>query len=351
MGSFINQCFATRQVINEGSRCRVIPLTQTRQYHPAECTFRGRPEVPSQVMYGAGWNAGLASLWKPVMGFIEVTAGDRADTSLVHNENTATHLTYLFTEMTHRGAIATIKERKDDGFDFGELCLKHAPTLWEQLRRRTWKDTDPLGPPQEVDALWHELSEPFMRMQVFLADYGQVFRSLSLGVIHEEAYQWLLREGQKSQRYQDFNRIRYIDALTNEAVELAKQLARDDDDEKLGSSKVLMQAMRMDGVIRDGLRRISEDSYGSAVPWFRKTTDCLEKHVTTGEPLGDLLRRELMAYLDDSYVMRGLDLVNAPYAPMTYAGQDYDNECGKRFAKLVQSTSKAVNEQRKRAYE
>lgn len=352
MGSFINQCLASRQTVMEGAPCRVIPLIQQRPYHAANCTFReGRDGTP-QVVYGAAWGSGLAAHWKPVMGFIEAIAGDRCGSELIHtNPNTQVQLGHLFAEMASRGAVSTVSERQDEGFSFEALCLAQAPNLWDALKNRSWTPAEPLAQPEEAAELWEALAEPFMRMQVFMADYGRVFRSVTLGVIHEEAYQWLLKEGEQAAWHGGkFNRVDYLDQLADEAYKLTLEMAKSDDDKKLGSKEVLAK-MLMAETLRDGLRRISGDTYGNLNHWFRLLSGCIAEHVDGGKPLGDPIRQRLKSYLDDSYVLRALSLCNIPLAPMIYAGQDYDNECGTRYARLVEATSVAVNEQRRRACE
>lgn len=347
MGSFINQCFATRQTVMEGAPCRVILLRQTRQYHPTSCSLPSKLGDAPQVLYGAGWSAGLSQSWAPLMGFLKAKAGDRADFLLEHDGHTALQQRNLMRILAAWGAVASNAGSTDESFDFAQLCKADAPALWTALTTANRGSPAPDDSQEELDRLWASLAEPLLRMQVFVPDYGQVFRNLSLGVIHEEAYQWLLKEGENAEvgyARRDYLRAALVEALNYLSDD--KELSTKPDD-----AQRVIKEMVLGDALRSALRRISGDCFGSSHFWFKQTSALVRAHLDKPEALLTALLEQLNGYLDDSYVMKGLAQVNVPFVPLTYAGQDYDNECGKRYLALVQSTCQAVNELRKQDFE
>lgn len=338
MGSFINQCMASRQVIMEGGPCRIIPLIQQRSFHPASCVNPSRPDAPAQQVYGPEWGAGVDLRWKPVMGFLEAKAQDRSGIELVFNDHNRIQLAHLFSQMSRRAAVSTVDSSRDENFDFGKLLEQHAPQWLESAKDQSWYAEDVVMNDTEALALWTAMDEDeaFRRNHIFMADNFGVYRPLMLGVVHEDAYQWLLKEGQKTTRYDGYDRVKHIDDVAAEAVEMAKEFMTKALD-KPGEQEMVTAQVTLHATqpLREGLKRISDDAYGSAEPWARKLTFLVMEHFKTGMPLGDLIRKNLKEYLDDSYVLQGLRMVNVPLEPMLYAGQDYDNQAGKRYASMV----------------
>ena len=60
--------------------------------------------------------------------------------------------------------------------------------------------------------------------------------------------------------------------------------------------------------------------------------------------------KEVQTLINHKYILSGLDSINAHFSPMVYASQDYHNEIGNEYTKLVIEINKRVNQLVKEKY-
>lgn len=346
--SYITKCLASGQVVTENARCRVIPLLQARSYNAAPC-FRANAVEPlsiqAQLVYGASRGVGICSHWAPMTGFFEAVAGDRGETYLVNTPDNLRLASHTFGRMYTRVAMVVGDESNGETFNFKALLKKFSPVFEAHLAKKVMQDEQVQISFAEATAVWRALCMEIHLQRVFIMDHSGVFRPLGLGNMHESAYQWLLKEGESTPEYGEaYNRAVKVAKLCAEAVEsVDRAFAANPDRGHLPEEhRALQYALLLESALRERLMLIGESAYGDTMPWLRAMFADLKEHGSNAVEVCRILKLKAKSFLDDSYVMRAMKLCCLAFNTAQYAGQDYGNESGQRYARLVADTSKAV---------
>lgn len=349
--SFITQCSATRQSITEGARCRVVLLMMGRSFSPEICTFAG-VDAPAQSVYGYSHTSDVDGLWAPVSGCLEAVAQDYGFSELVDSALNRRLLAHLSYDLSCRSAVVAADER-NPAFVFREILAEHAPEFWSRIKDLKWL-SGPLDMSMaEANAVWAALSRPLHRQRVFMADHSRVFRPLAVGRMHEAAYQWLLKNGEVDQFHgEDNRRDVFAERVAQEAVASYEAVHA----ERLAGMKELSEEQRiglgavmLENDLMDRFKYLSCQLYRERI-WAPTIRAILDDYLRNGTALASRLSQELKGYLDDSYVFRSMWLLNIPFEPSRYAGDDFHNEDGKRFNAFCQEVNVAIAEERKTIY-
>lgn len=331
------QCFASRQSINEGVAVRLIPLVLAHKYQPETCRMPGR--IESQVVYGLSSQLGRPEdSWAPQEGFIEATATDYGDFILKHTDANAALLTSFFAELWRHGAVV---ELSDQQINFRDTVEETAPDFAAAVKTDYSSLVLPSPAWPVIEALWKAVLAAHADEQLFFSDFCHAIRPMSFGVLLEPAYQHLLKLGEETPRG-DTSCIReeYLEALRLKGIQKASTASISDDPEEHDPKRVTRIVC---GTVVHGLNRLDNEALNS----FRQTgalEAAIYRHVSSPDSCIDsAILAPFKSFLDDRYVLRGLELCRVPLEPVRFSGQDYVNDAGRRFATLVKSVSGAVN--------
>lgn len=349
--SFIQQCFASRQSVTEGARCRVIPMMMGRGYTAQECSFPGG-DAPVQRVYGFSRTAEVQGAWEPISGCLEAIAGDYGTTTLVDTPSNITLLTSFFRELSNRGATVPADER-EPAFAFRVILAEAAPIFWRNLQTIPWFEETPEITMQEATAVWSALYRPMIRQKVFIADYKREFRPVALGLMHEAAYQWLLKTGE-ADRFHGDDLTRDVFAIATTAEALAdynkNHASRFSMMESLtAEQKLALGATVLENDLMDRFKYLGCQLYNCRI-WTAKLKPILVDHFNGDTNMAARISQELAGLFEDSYVFRGLWLLNIGFEPPRHAGDDFHNEDGNGFLAFCQSVNVAIAEERKVIY-
>ncbi|KVP17191.1 hypothetical protein [Burkholderia ubonensis] len=340
MGSFNIKCFVTGQVIAEREKCRIAVILQQSTYRPAKVVFRDQ----ELELYGVRKHAsGTDAHWDPMTGFMSGTYADYGKVTLDATPENLTMLAELFNEMNRRCA-KTLASERDPEFDFKALTAKYAPKLHALFAAQT-HFLDCISPDEldieEAQALWDEVEDAVCEERVFFANGSQVLRPLKMAVMHEVSFQRLVALAESFKRFDDsaFAREEYFERAFSK---LREELADVDDDMK--------RFVRKDN-FRESLRLRLDGGEVHHVTWaFRRRFEAaVEAVIESGQPVSYFLEA-CKEPLDVLYALAGLSALRVQYAPITYAGQDYDNVTGKRYADFVTGASAEICAARKARY-
>ncbi len=338
MGSFNVKCFVSGQVIAENERCRVAVILQRSTYRPAKLIF-GNTE---QELYGIRNAASSPDChWRAMTALLSGVYSDCSTFTFDETPENRAILAEFYNGMFRRAATSLANER-DKAFDFKALTAEHAPKLHARLSAQT-HFLDSIAPEhldfEEATALWDELEEAINEDRVFVANGSQVLRPLQLAVMHEVTFKRLAALGESTSENGSFAREPYF---TQAFAKLAEELADVEDDMK--------RFVRKDS-FRENLRMRMSTDETHAITWLfrQRFDDAVEAVVDVGRPVSHFIEA-CEAPLTLLYATRGLAMLRVAYEPVMYAGQDYDNVTGRRYADFVAGAADEICAARQARY-
>jgi hypothetical protein len=338
MGSFNVKCFVSGQVIAENERCRVAVILQRSTFRPAKLVF-GDTE---QELYGIRNAASSPDChWRAMTALLSGVYSDCSTFTFDETPENRAILAEFYNGMFHRAATSMADER-DKAFDFKALTAEHAPKLHARLSAQT-HFLDSIAPEhldfEEATALWDELEEAINEDRVFVANGSQVLRPLQLAVMHEVSFNRLVALAESTPEDGSFAREVYF---TRAFAELAEELADVEDEMK--------RFVRKDS-FREHLRMRMSSDETHAITWlFRRRFDAAVDAVVDGGRCVSHFIEVCEAPLSLLYAARGLGMLRVAYEPVMYAGQDYDNVTGRRYADFVAGAADEICAARKARY-
>jgi hypothetical protein len=284
--------------------------------------------------------------WRPMTALLSGVYSDCSTFTFDETPENRAVLAQFYNEMFRRAASSMANER-DAAFDFKALTAEHAPKLHARLSAQThFLDSivlDSIAPEHldfdEALALWGELEEVINEDRVFVANGSQVLRPLQLAVMHEVSFNRLVALAEGTPEDGRYERMGYF---TRAFAALAEELADVEDDMK--------RFVRKDS-FRDHLRLGMSSDETHAITWlFRRRFDAaVDAVVDAGKGVTHFIETcvEPLAQL---YAARGLWMLRVAYEPVMYAGQDYDNVTGRRYADFVAGAADEICAARKARY-
>jgi len=345
MGSFIVQCFASKQVVSEREPCRVALLRQASTYEPSQVTFYDTTRTVFGVESGG---VGMDALWHPVSGFLKAEYVDYGRFKLHDTPENRRFLVAAFDHLWtyHVQVQAGKPEALKTVFDFRALVKEKAPTLFAAMSTKAHAlNSTPASAfvTEEAEQLWDALQEAMREGQAFdVSTSNRALLPLGLAVVHESAFEELiaLSEGLTSYR-----------GLRLDRTSVVTRMFEGLDDELKDMPPEYKAYARQDR-IRSTLRMSLEHGVEHNVLWpmRRALEQAADKVLNQGAPISAFLT-DCKELLDQVLALKGLDYLNLAFTPVAYAGQDYDNTCGTQYAKFVAKTSEKVSESLRKRYE
>lgn len=336
MGSFIVQCFASKQVISEGVGCRVALLRQANTFHSVKASWSGKShEVHGVCTLGVGIDA----LWRPSSGFLKAEYIDYGLFKLADTTENHSFLLEVFVNLWDDSIMvhAIQGDQLELAFDFRALVQEKAPVLFSAL-----STNKALLAGQKFDAflfeeaavLWDCLQEAMREGHVFEVDsVTGSLRPLSLAAVHESAFEELIAVAEGRTSYSGLSHER-------EAVvtRIFSTLA-----DKLKDAPQEYHCYLTQEHLHNGLSTTLNTGLSRNVLWplRGKLEQAVDKVVVHGAPIAVFLS-DCEELLNQIQALTGLDYLNVAFTPVAYAGQDYENTVGQQYAQFVAKTSAKV---------
>jgi hypothetical protein len=345
MGSFLMRCSASGQVLQEGAPCYVVPLFDVRHGYRESATLHPQDGKTKIVKYPVQPTDPYIDQWhRPIVGFIKCTADDYGYQRLCTDDTSnlqkvaAFYATLLdHTMVTHQGSNSV----HDLAFDITKVMHEHAPKWFALTSEAEPNDVIPPIDAVEAEAVWNELLNSGLRYRMFYKEFEDIGQ-ISFGVVHEYAYKALLQEGEATCSWNGT-------PMTREAL-LERSIKKDSKDinalqDPVQSEALFFRQHTLSQTLTDLWRSLNGCS--GYILGFHYLP-ILAAAMTIGKaPVKESVAKLLAAldpYLDDLYVMRGMDVCGIQFQPTSYAGQDYSNEKGQAYAQFIEQVAQQVQE-------
>jgi hypothetical protein len=335
MGSFNTTCFASQQTIAPHDRVTIIPIARSVSYNKIE--FDSEEYQP---MYSFCTNTCHSdAFWHASGPILTGKYDDYGYVILDINDTTRPYLIELF-QFVHKYSVVSQATDRDPKFDFSELF---------ELKKMYTDD--------QLNDIWHHLEQAVGEYRVFITDRQlRYVTPFSFAILHTATADWLTESVKKTKNYLN---------VTNSYENIIKQHVKECFEYWFDEKKFIADPSRTMLMISMQLGLMSQISVGNsynsiAVHWYKSNDtytavhQLLKQHLTSNmdfnvlvQPIVELMRPKL----DAVYLLQGLGDLNIRIEPMVYATQDYSNEIGTNFLKMVKAVNKEVKQAIKSRYE
>lgn len=346
MGSFNTSCFASQQTIAPRDPCWVLPIVQSASYMPVEL------HLPSGVVsvHGiADTTCYPNSFWNPAGPFLEAVYADYGRVELTDTPANRYKLLQLVSQW--RRTIAKVvqgeNEYHDVPLDVAEFIATKTPKLNELF---TVKEVELTNADRSL--LWEECNEVLEHVweghrehRLFAMLHGGEPRAMQFAVLHADAAQALVEQVSALTNWekQSLHPKELFRRALAEGRKVALEQAEKADDKEV-AAQVLPYFIGMRA------REVFETVGNCTGVSYMLDNRALEHIIAmvVKEALTEEAGCEkAMPYLQSRYIIEGLTTHNLHISPMVYAGQDYDNEIGRGYAKFIREVSAKVSKRRR----
>lgn len=329
MGSFNMSCFVSQQTIGPGDAAYLFPIQQSSSYNPVELidkngTIQEKYSFASSTCYPTAF-------WKSAGPIIEGEYDDYGRFSLINTLENEKNIITLFNELFKNSAKINLGENEyhDLAFDIS--------TQYDPQKKYTFNQLE-----QIWDYMWNVMQEH----RVFIKEYSGDFFPFSFAVMHKVTGDYLIEKIAKSENW------------SKESNEPEKLLMRTvtkivDDTKKIFSNRSIESMLGFVANKVAGLENMRMGNFeGSYIESYYENTDAIyellknnisENTIIVDTNLIHKIMLEVQSLMNHKYILSGLDSINAHFSPMVYASQDYQNEIGNEYTKLVVEVNKRVN--------
>lgn len=339
MGSFNISCFATNQTIAPGDKCWLLPVHQQSGYPAASVRMKDSGVHPAFA--AASSTCYPNAFWQPFACFMPAVYDDYGDAKLVLNEHSRPAALNLLQTMLARCPNVDQGENEyhELPFDLEGYLKKNAPQMLADVRSAEARKIFQAGMSDHDEAMqacWAYISRAAFKGRTFIVNGFGDIRPVQFAVMHDETYQALAAHAQKGKDWEGNT----LEVKAFLAMAMRKARAALAEDSRAGEDPVLKQIRFVDAM-RDTLDAIDNS------PRYPRGLEisCLHEvaSLAAGTDTFDAALIEgFSPYLMGRYVIAGLCEYNLRITPMVTSGQDYDNEIGTNYAKLVSHVSKKV---------
>lgn len=346
MGSFNTSCFVSRQTIATGDACKVMPISQARTYREVELTHGDR----AVRAYGHTHSTCYPTcFWEPASGFFDAVYDDYGKFTLSDTDNNRDLLVQFLGEaLRHVPNVALGENTSHDiPCDLRGFMASNTPRLLACYGKQAAAPAETADPdllwPEAVQC-WDYLWEVAREARLFWSDYSGVLRPMGFAVMHQTAFDELVAMtnawvGYGGESYE-------MRVFFQRALDDVKAWAVKREEKRLATQPLEERNARLESYfafdkLRNAMERVGGNvriPYASDYSQFDEVYDDYSNGKLSDDALFELVKPSL----ELRYACSGLESLNLHFEPMVYAGQDYSNEVGVSYAKLVQSVARKV---------
>lgn len=339
MGSFNTHCFATQQIIAPGDACFVFPIIQQSTYDSLSVKV-GEADVTRE--YGIGNETCYpASFWDMYGNMLEAEYADYGRFEIKDTPVNRIRLgNFIVRLLDEQCKVFDGDEDNPVEVDLEAFVKESASSVVQFYLNPTKKPVSKKKLFVDMCTVFSHIQEKASSRKMFALGMNGNVRPLDFAVVHKVSFDLLTEEVAcfKSNR-RSYN---WMD-VANEALAV---LAKPSDSPKPTTKAKITEARRASHEISFKLSRIlcasgnfEELSYpGEGEELIEQIDVFTEGKSHTAEALLSLVK----PLLQTRYFMIGLESYGLKISPMVYGSQDYENETGRRFAKLVASASEII---------
>lgn len=321
MGSFLMNCFVSKQVIPEDAAVMIIPIVKTQGYHECELVGpKSKTEFKAQDEFNSICYAN--SFWESKGVVIQGIADDYGQQKIIDNVFNRISIITFFEEVLRRSYNTKEGENQyhELKFSAAELFESEAPTLYKlMMDPKTFKlnqATVKKVPFEEIEAAWEKLQEMIRENRVFIASYQGKPQQLQLALCLKDSYDFLSGK---------YDRNHTVRSFENKTKDFDKELEQY---KKFFSGSDPECKMFFHNIFRFDSGESFDLNYHS---WIYEMTSS-----TKGKPTVETLLKLKNSFKDIFQFVSfqsGLNELNIKLLPMYGGSQDYQNESGLIYSK------------------
>lgn len=333
MGSFNTSCMVSQQVIVPGAETIILPIQQQATYNPVEISKDGK----EMSQYGfAHTTCYPTAFWGYAGPMIRGTYDDYGRFNLDNTPENNVNLNAFFNTLieTAFNSKQGDNEYHDHAFDIHSLY-----------------DTKKEYSFAELEGIWEKVWDVAQENRVFVSNYQGEPRNLQFAVIHRAAADYLIDSVGKltnysGQSYEQKSYFKnYIQSQLTRMLEVFKDKKKVSDTFTFFASQMTSLSNYRIGEQEGAYISQYYDNFSSVMDAIEAFSEKNPNTTELPEELIDTLFEIFEPQIQHRYLHVGLDHLNIKLSPMVYASQDYDNDMGKSFAKMIRSVSSQVNKE------
>lgn len=338
-------CGVTNQVISAGDLCQVVPIRQQRSHHPVVMRVGAEQRVRSGF---ANTIVGPNAFWAPMGAFVAGVYND--DSGQVDPVDTPHNRRALLEFILDLEATApwiqagTQRPERNIEFNMSQVLKNQAPQLAPFVASRHVASTDLATVPfAEFAAVWQVIWDVAAEQRLFATDPEGHALPVSFTAIHQAAFSQMVKftvqqimgeAGSAPSAAYLAHLVAWAKAQVGRVAPVAAHCG--DVNPQVLTSLV---ATKVTEGMRLGLT--ASATHNLLFPFMLSHQALITRHLNQ-----ELNADELLAVLQPAweavYVLKGMTDLHLKFAPYAYAGQDYANEKGRTYAKLVAATAEAI---------
>ena len=339
MGSFNTTCMVSLQTIVPGASVVLLPITQSMTYSPVDVSYG---DLDKYSLYGVSESTCYSNaFWQYVGTSFTGKYDDYGCFNLFDTTENQNNLIHFFNFLSARSCITQQGENEyhDLGFDISKEYSTNIKYTFDQLI-----------------SIWNYIWTAIAKNRVFVTNGRRPPALLQFAVMHQQASDYLIKLacGHKYGKEASMAHIR----TTFEGYIKDKLLDRMTGFDEDSITKACQSASYSIPSLSN-YPFWSNQGYNYMALYtnvISKTIDLLAKFATPPEPGVEIdprnyenLTSDLFAifrtHLELIYLEHGLDSLNIKLSPMVYSSQDYENDLGKGFTRMVKTVSAAINKE------
>lgn len=332
MGSFNTTCFVSQQTISEGDKAVVMPIKQQTTYNPVQLRVSGRQGVKEVAKYGyANTTCYSTAFWGFAGPLLRGEYADYGNFEWENSEENIKNIRSFLNSLSDSVCDVIQGENKshDHPLDFASIYNPKEKYSFQQLE-------------EIMEKIWNVASES----RLFVRNYNGEPVNVAFAVMHEPAADYLIKEVSKSKGWDGesyeqktyFNN--YLNKKFSEMMKIFKDKELDNTIAFFVSNVSGLESYRIGEQEGTHIRNY----YGHS----RYVMDKLQSYLKEGNrefsrEFTDDLFEKFKSQIDHRYIATGLERINAKLSPMVYASQDYSNDLGNAYLKMVKAVNAKVN--------
>lgn len=334
MGSFNVKCFVSQQTIIPGHEAIIFPIVQQSTFKPVELIMRGNSDVVELSRYGYANNTCHHTSFWGFYGPIIIGCYDDYG-----------RFTISESELNERAIRAFLNKLSDRVYDVkpGDNEYHEHPLVFSDLYCKEKEYSF-----AELVSAWDTIWDLAQEARLFVRNYKGEPASVAFATMHKVVGDYLLENMSKRTTWDNrtlepksFFKNYFIRRLES----LFAAIGQED-----SFNNILFVSLTL-GRLED-FRIGSEE--GSFIGEFYRDSNVTARikeyfelnpeSRTISDEVLDEFYELFKPEIEHRYISSAINEPNIKLMPMSYAGQDYDNEMGNKFLEIVQESNKRVNQ-------
>lgn len=335
MGSFNTSCFVSQQTISTDDESIILPIVQQSTYKPVELLVPTHEGVKEVSKYGYCHSTCYATaFWGYAGPMIKGKYDDYGRFELEKTKENAQNIQSFFNSIAVK--ICDVKQ--------GENEYHEHPLAFSEIYNPKEKHTF-----EKLVEVWDKVWDLAGQSRLFVKNYKGEPVCVAFAVMHKSSADYLVETFSSGKTWDDeslepksyFNT--YINKRISEILDIFKDKKELDDTISFAAITIAsLEGFRIGE--QEGSHIASHyprprDVSKNIVDYFKNNPN--EKTLT--KEFTDELFENFKAQIEHRYLASGLERLSIKLSPMVYASQDYSNEIGNDYLKMIQAVNERVN--------